>query len=199
MLSSLQGETGRDFNPESMDREDSRVVTQNNHLVGARLDRTRTSRIKSLSGEFQAVSGRNLPADAGWETGTDLTAPRGRPRTSPQQLRIFLDVLTYRSLWFYGRVERNSRGPGAVGLGPFKRFHFFLWSSGASPVSPLPENRTGRIDFLPGLLAFWFLRSAGGSVAPRSRLPVSPPPFLFEKKVTKFFVVISVGFFFSCA
>ena len=94
MLSSLQGGSGRDFNPESTDREEGSVVTQNNRLVGARLDRTRTSRIRSLCGEFQTVSGRNLPADAGWETGTDLTAPRGRPRTSPQQLRIFLDVLT---------------------------------------------------------------------------------------------------------
>ena len=94
MLSSLQGGSGRDFNPESTDREEGRVVTQNNHLVGARLDRTRTSGIRSLSGKFQTVSGRNLPADAGWETGPDLTAPRGRPRTSPQQLRIFLDVLT---------------------------------------------------------------------------------------------------------
>ena len=197
MLSSPQGESGRDFNPESTDRKEGRVVTQNNHLVGARLDRTRTSRIKSLSGEFQAVSGRNLPAHTGWETGTDLTAPRGRPRTSPHQLRIFLDVLTsYPSLWFYGRVEGKSCGPGVVGLGPFQRFHFFLWSSGASPISPLPENRTGRTDFLLGLLAVWFLRSAGGSVAPRSRLAISPPPFLFEKKVAKLFVVISDGFFF---
>ena len=94
LLSSLQGGSGRDFNPESTDREEGSVVTQNNRLVGARLDRTRTSGIRSLSGKFQTVSGRNLPADAGWETGTDLTAPRGRPRTSPQQLRIFLDVLT---------------------------------------------------------------------------------------------------------
>ena len=183
LLSSLQGESGRDFNPESTDRKDGRVVTQNNHLVGARLDRTQTSRIKSFSGEFQAVSGRNLPADRGCETGTDLTAPRGRPRTSPHQLRIFLDVLTsYPSLWFYGRVEGKSCGPGVVGLGPFQRFHFFLWSSGASPMSPLPENRAGRIDFLPGLLAVWFLWSAGGSVAPRSCLPVSPPPVRFEKR-----------------
>ena len=36
----------------SRDREEVRVVTQNNHLVGARLDRTRTSRIRSRSGEF---------------------------------------------------------------------------------------------------------------------------------------------------
>ena len=94
LLSSLQGESGRDFNPESTDREEGRVVTQNNHLVGARLDTTRTAGMKSLSEKFQAVSGRNLPADRGWETGTDLTAPRGRPRTSPQQPRIFLDLLT---------------------------------------------------------------------------------------------------------
>ena len=94
MLSSLQGGSGRDFNPESTDREEGSVVTQNNRLVGARLDRTQTSGIRSLSGKFQTVSGRNLPADAGWETGTDLTAPRGRPRTSPQQLWIYLDVLT---------------------------------------------------------------------------------------------------------
>ena len=94
MLSSLQCGSRRDFNPESTDREEGSVVTQNNHLVGARLDRTRTSRIRYLSGEFQTVSGRNRPTDAGWETGTDLTAPRGRPRTSPQQLWIYLDVLT---------------------------------------------------------------------------------------------------------
>ena len=93
MLSSLQGESGRGFNPGSTDREEGRVVTQNNHLVGARLDKTRTSRIRSLSGELQTVSGRNLPAEAGWETGTDITAPRGRPRTSPQQLQSFLDAL----------------------------------------------------------------------------------------------------------
>ena len=145
MLSSLQCGSRRDFNPESTDREEGSVVTQNNHLVGARLDRTRTSRIRYLSGEFQTVSGRNRPTDAGWETGTDLTAPRGRPRTSPQQLRIFLEVLT-------------SCPPrcGSVGLraelGWSKaRLRFFLWSSGASPISPLLENRAGKIDFFPGL------------------------------------------------
>ena len=167
-------------------------MTQNNHLVGARLDKTRTSRIRSLSGELQTVSGRNLPAEAGWETGTDITAPRGRPRTSPQQLPELPgrpDFLPA-SLWFCGRVERNSRGPGVVCRGPFQRFPFFLWSSGASPISfptmlasPLPENRAGRIDFLPGLLAFWFLWSAGGSMAQRSRLPGSPPPFGVEKSL----------------
>ena len=34
MLSSLQGGSGRDFNPESTDREEGSVVTQNNRLVG---------------------------------------------------------------------------------------------------------------------------------------------------------------------
>ena len=171
-------------------------MTQNNHLVGARLDRTRTSRIKSLSGEFQAVSGRNLPADAGWETGTDLTAPRDRPRTSPQQLRIFLDFLTsYRLavvLWA-GRAElaRSRSGlPGSLREVPF------LWSSGASPISPLPKSPAGRIDFLPRLLAFWFLWSPGGNVAPRSRLPVSPPPVRVEKR-SQSLLLLSATYFFS--
>ena len=199
MLSSLQGESGRGFNPESTDREEGRVVTQNNHLVGARLDKTRTSRIRSLSGEFQTVSGRNLPADAGWEPGTDITAPRGRPRTRPQQLQSFLDALTSCRLavvLWAGRAElARSRGglPGPLPEVPFLSLvlrgipHKFPHYVGQSSA----ENRAGRIDFLPRLLAFWILWSAGGSVAPRSRLPGSPPPFGVEKKP-----VISDGVFF---
>ena len=177
-------------------------MTQNNHLVGARLDRTRTSRIKSLSGEFQAVSGRNLPADAGWETGTDLSAPRGRPRTSPQQLRIFLDVLTScpPRCGSVGGSSGTRAVQGWLARAPSRGSLSFSGPQGHPPLSPLPENPAGRIDFLPGLLAFWFLRSAGGSVAPRSRLLVSPPPVLFEMKVSKLFVVISGGFSFcACA
>ena len=133
---------------------------------------------ESLSGEFQAVSGRNLPADAGWETGTDLSAPRGRPRTSPQQLRIFLDVLTYRSLWFYGRVERNSRGPGVVGPSPFERFPFFLWSSRASPIKSSARKPSGKDRFssgLAGILVSEVCRGQCCSAEPLARFsPASP-------------------------
>lgn len=68
-------------------QEDGRPVTQNNHLVWAKLDRTQVSGIRSLTGEFQTGSGRKLAKDAAWETGTDLTdltvlgtGPRGRGR-----------------------------------------------------------------------------------------------------------------------
>ena len=54
-------------------QEDGRLVTQNNHLVWAKLDRTQGSGMRSLTGEFQTGSGRKLAEDAAWETGTDLT------------------------------------------------------------------------------------------------------------------------------
>lgn len=169
---------------ESTDRKEVRVVTQNNHLVGARLDRTQTSRIKSFSGEFQAASGRNLPADTGWETGTDLTAPRGRPRTSPQQPRIFLDLLTScpPRCGSVGGSSGTRAVQGRLARAPSRGSLSFSGPQGHPPLSPLPENRAARIHFLPGLLAVWFLWSAGGSVAPRSCLPVSPPPVRFEKR-----------------
>lgn len=115
-------------------QEDGRPVTQNNHLVWAKLDRTQVSGIRSLTGEFQTGSGRKLAKDAAWETGTDLTdltvlgtGPRGRgrgtglrdgagggggsPRSSQsdpsltQQHRIFwMPRLVARLLWFSGRV-----------------------------------------------------------------------------------------------
>lgn len=106
-------------------QEDGRPVTQNNHLVWAKLDRTQVSGIRSLTGEFQTGSGRKLAKDAAWETGTDLTdltvlgtGPRDgaggggeSPRSSQsdpsltQQHRIFwMPRLVARLLWFSGRV-----------------------------------------------------------------------------------------------
>ena len=170
--------------PESTAREKGqRKVTQNNHLVGARLDRTWTSGISSLSGEFQTVSRRNLPADAGWETGTDLTAPRGRPRTSPQQLRIFLEVLTScpPRCGSVGESSGTRAVQGWLTRAPARVSLSFSGPQGHPHKSS--AGKPSRKDFPPGLLAFWFLWSAGGSVAPPSRLPVSSPPGQVEKRL----------------
>ena len=131
-------------------QEDGRPVTQNNHLVWAKLDRTQVSGIRSLTGEFQTGSGRKLAKDAAWETGTDLTdltvlgtGPRGRGRGTglrdgagggrardpANQIPASLsntgssgcpDLLPACCGSLGG--SRATRGPGVVWPGPFERF-----------------------------------------------------------------------------
>ena len=126
-------------------------MTQNNHLVGARLDRTRTSRIRYLSGEFQFRGEIAQQTQAGRLALTSLL-----PGEDPE-LALSNSGSTWMS-WLLARLavvlwafERNSGGPRMVYPGPFARLRFFLWSSGASPISPLLEKRAGKIDFFPGL------------------------------------------------
>ena len=181
MLSSLQCGSRRYFNPESTDREEGSVVTQNNHLVGARLDRTRTSRIRYLSGEFQTVSGRNRPTDAGWETGTDLTAPRGRPRTSPQQLWIYLDVLTSCPPRCGSVGLRAELGWSKDGLpGPLREAPFLSLVLRGTPISRLLENRAGRI-FLRACWHFGFCGLQGAVLLRRVACLFLPRPARLKK------------------
>ena len=126
-------------------QEDGRLVTQNNHLVWAKLDRTQGSGMRSLTGEFQTGSGRKLAEDAAWETGTDLTdltdltvlgtgrGAKGRgsgeteiqpigsqPHSATPDLPGCPDFLPACCGSLGG--SRGTRGPGVVWPGPFERF-----------------------------------------------------------------------------
>ena len=110
-------------------QEDGRPVTQNNHLVWAKLDRTQVSGIRSLTGEFQTGSGRKLAKDAAWETGTDLTdltvlgtGPRDQiPASLSNTGSSGCPDLLPACCGSLGG-SRATRGPGVVWPGPFERF-----------------------------------------------------------------------------
>ena len=89
--------------------------------------------------------------------------------------------------WFRGPLERSPRSAGGV-AGPLREGPFISGPHG-HPVNfrihgvqssvRKPNKNDG---FSPGLLAFWFLWSAGGSVAPSSAIPLLPRPSPLKKR-----------------
>ena len=73
--------------------------------------------------------------------------------------------------------------------GPFQKAPSFLWSSWAFPlnfrihaVQSSARKPTRKDGFSFGLVAFWFLWSAGGSVAPRIYILFLPRPSALKKR-----------------
>ena len=148
-------------------------------------DRTRTSPFRFFSGEFETRSPRKLPADQGQETGMGLTGwlgagpePGNWSSAPPTKLRIFPDTLTSCPCCF-GPANGWLSRDGLAGPGPEIPFLSLVLTGtplnfGIHAVQTSARKSSRNDEFSSGLAAFWFLRSAGGSVAPST---VSPGRF----------------------
>ena len=106
--------------------------------------------------------------------------------------------------WFRGPLERSPRAAGGV-AGPLREGPFISGPHGhplnfrihAVRSSARKPNKND--GFSPGLLAFWFLWSAGGSVALSVASPFFPRPSWLKKRRAAFCHKKRRIVFFACA
>ena len=142
-------------------------------------DRTRKSPVR-FSGEFETRSPRRLPADQGQETGTGLTGWRradpepAKSEFSPaHQAQDLPGHPDFQPLLLWSRGRSLSRD-GLAGSRPEIPFLSLGLTGiplnfGIHVVQSSARKPSRNDEFSSGLAAFWFLWSAGGSVAPQCR------------------------------